>query len=460
MSFPQIKSPPLRVAEWAEYPMDRRLAERCVGYSAYRDDPEPIQLWADLGKGRMGLPRGWCPEPDGAADKTREGGRVKLASMFKPRDDQQTKVIREAWEFLKDGKSGIIEASTGVGKTAMMCHLISKVGRKTMVVVHKEDLLDSWRKDIGTFLGLKPKQIGLVKGKTINTNAPIVLASVKTLALAADDGRLPVEAMRDFGMVVWDEVHTVNATTFRKSLTLLPAKIRVGLSATPKRPDGLEFIARAHIGPVRVQAKLVPMKPKVTFVRTGWVPPIDRETGDYLVFGPKDGWVYKRLGLNVARNKLITKYIKSGYDADRKMIVFSNSLAHLDAMQALAHAAGIPPGDTSQYVGSLTKTQRDKATKARVIFATYKMGDTGTNVPSIDAVLLASPRANVEQTVGRGLRILPGKKQPVVIDFVDSKCSMFKNWAAKRLRFYTRIGSTIVRLPDGSKPQSTKRRAA
>ena len=97
------------------------------------------------------------------------------------------------------------------------------------------------------------------------------------------------------------------------------------------------------------------------------------------------------------------------------------------------------------YVGGLKKAEREKAKKAQALFATYQMGDTGTNIPELDTVLLATPRANVKQTVGRGLRKLPGKATPVVIDLVDTDSPTLVSWARKRESMYRGINGEIAK---------------
>jgi superfamily II DNA or RNA helicase len=71
------------------------------------------------------------------------------------------------------------------------------------------------------------------------------------------------------GMVVHN-CHRVAADQFSSVCFNVPAKLRLGLSATPERQDGKEFVLHAHIGPIRVKTKVLAMLPKVLVYTPDW----------------------------------------------------------------------------------------------------------------------------------------------------------------------------------------------
>jgi len=276
----------------------------------------------------------------------------------------------------------------------------------------------------------------------MDTALRVVLASIQTLAIPR---RVPARVAQEFGQVWWDECHRVPAQTFMRSLAMFPARVRVGLTATPQRADKKHFVTEAHIGQVRVVGDMVPMKPKVSQFRTAYRIPRDRD-GEQVPHGPKSGWLFKAMAGSQRRNELITALCVQAYQKGRHNVVFAAQRAHLDKLHLMAMAAGIPAADIGFYVGGLKgAAERDEAAGKRLVLATYHMADTGTDYQSWDACVLASPKAQVKQTIGRILRSKPGKPQPVIVDLVDADSPMFTAWAEKREAQYRQVKATFYR---------------
>ena len=84
------------------------------------------------------------------------------------------------------------------------------------------------------------------------------------------------------------------------------------------------------------------------------------------------------------------------------------------------------------------------AATARVILASYAMASEAMNIKSLNSVVLASPRKNVEQSTGRILRVQVDKRvvQPVIVDIIDDH-SMYKGQWAKRSAYYKKCAYQI-----------------
>jgi len=98
------------------------------------------------------------------------------------------------------------------------------------------------------------------------------------------------------------------------------------------------------------------------------------------------------------------------------------------------------------YVGSQSKADkiaRDAEKTRPVIFTTYGMCSEGTDLPWLDTCLLAMPRSNVIQPVGRIRRQCEGKRLPVVIDMVDTDSPVFMSYARARMKWYQNLGSEV-----------------
>jgi superfamily II DNA or RNA helicase len=97
----------------------------------------------------------------------------------------------------------------------------------------------------------------------------------------------------------------------------------------------------------------------------------------------------------------------------------------------------------SQYIGGLSDSQREEAAKAQYIGATFKMAEEGLDIPSLDTLILATPKSDVEQAVGRIQRPCAGKKNPVVLDVVDVGYSIAIAMHQNRRKVYSRIGAKV-----------------
>jgi superfamily II DNA or RNA helicase len=107
---------------------------------------------------------------------------------------------------------------------------------------------------------------------------------------------------------------------------------------------------------------------------------------------------------------------------------------------------GISSQDVGFYVGAregddgktraVPKAAQEAASRKPVVLASYGLANQGTNCPWWDACILATPRGDARQPIGRVLREHPGKKQPAVIDLVDVDSDVFLGWASARNRYY------------------------
>lgn len=437
--------PPLRVGAAAVYDQDPRLEREFVWkdrlgepYAACRRSPDGKLLY---------LPREVCPPVTGLADRRSDGVpiTVKLGPGVGPRSDEQRRVLADSARLLRLGRSHVIQATTGFGKTFLGAALAANVGRKTLVIVWKSDLADNWRKELTKFLpGVK---IGTMRQDVCDVaGKDIVIGMLQSLC--KDDGRWPDKVMRQFGLVIVDEVHKLPAEEFVTAIYLLPARLRIGLSATPERFDGKERLMFAHMGRVGVTSNQVLLKPKVIRYETGWKVPRNREGERIPHSANQDGHIKRILARNARRNALICHVVSRMHLKQRNTIVFSERREHLDDLFAALTLHGVKQQDCGFYVGGMKADELDAASAKPVVLATYQMASTGTNCPWWDACVLATPRSNVAQAVGRILREHENKPRPIVIDLVDSDSHVYHGQALKRMAFYTSsdVGADVVNL--------------
>lgn len=417
------------------YPSSEELRKQFTWVTRFGD---VYPAYVDSGD-KIKLPRGLCPI--GEIDKRVDGIAINCKLNFEPRNDEQVRVIDESISRLKNGESFIVQASTGFGKTAISAPIIHAVGRKTLIVVSKSDLIQQWRNDLAKFLSLPKEKIGFIRQDKYDVvGKDIVIGMLHSLAIP---DRYPSGILKEFGFVIFDEVHVLGADTFGKVACMFPARLRMGLSATPERADGKERLFMAHIGPVKVIAKLVPMNPKVLRMETGWRCPRQvRHTasGPQVVQIPhapgKDKHVVKIMAKNQQRNELIGWLIKSCYEKGRHLVVFSDIRAHLEQLAAVAMKNGVPQKEIGFYWSGPTRAQLDIVAGKKVVLATYGMAGVGTNYPWWDAMIMATPRGGAKQIIGRVLREYPDKKTPIIFDLIDSDSPVYKGYARTRYELY------------------------
>ena len=345
-------------------------------------------------------------------------------------------------------------AGTGRGKTICGLYAAYHVGRKTLVVTTKDDIYQQWIERAQQFLGLGPHEIGEIRGDKCEViGTKFCVAMIHSLS---KDGKYPDWITKGFGLVIFDEAHRLPAEQFSAVADMFPAKLRLALSATPERSDGKELLLYAHVGPIRVKAEAQLMVPKVLVFKSAWECPkvlrTDPETGRKRVMrlphtAGKTTHIERMLAADPQRNHLIVELIHSAYEKGRHVVVFSTLIDHLKTLhRACNETFGISGRQMGFYIGANTKAEklaREKEKEKPIVLTTYTMTAEGTDVPRWDTCILAMPRSNVEQPVGRIRREHPEKAHPVVMDIQDHDSPVFSAYANRRMEWYRKIGAEI-----------------
>ena len=446
MKIKILDEPPISIAGGALYPYSEELLANMARTTNF---DESFSLARVVGAGaaqRILIPRQMAPM--GGLDNRRDGYDFNFKSKFKPRDKEQSRIINETMALLDDGHNFLISAPTGCGKTWMAMDILARVGKKTLVVVTKDDIKDQWAEAAKQLLGLEwGKGIGIIQAdKVAVVGQGIVIAFVQSIAR---EDRYPASIFVDFGLVIWDECHRIGADFFSQSAYRVPAKLRLGFSATTERSDGKSEVLEAHIGPVMVTSELAPMKAKVIYKRSSWkVPMVHRKvktsSGTYamkvipLPHSPgKCMHIVKLLAVDHPRNRMICNFIAAAYKKGRHILVQADTVEHIETFLAMIPTFGIPTSDIGWYKAGQSKVDRDKIKLKRVIVATYKMTSEATDIPRLDTLVMATPKADVRQIVGRILRTHPDKAEPVVFDIIDASSPVFNGYWNTRKKWYS-----------------------
>jgi superfamily II DNA or RNA helicase len=131
------------------------------------------------------------------------------------------------------------------GKTSGSLYILSKLKKKTIVIVHKEFLMNQWIERIQQFL--PTAKIGKIQGQIIDIDGKdIVLCMLQSLVLK----EYPSSIFDSFGLTIIDEVHHISSETFSNALFKVVTKYMLGLSATMNRKDGTTKVFKMFLGPV------------------------------------------------------------------------------------------------------------------------------------------------------------------------------------------------------------------
>lgn len=449
MKIPFIKNKAEYIGAGLCYPNSADTRDKFTLTSRFGDK---VKLYKDMGNNLL-VPRN-CGNTY-KEDRQIKGVQVNFNSSFIARDGQQ-ELVNRSHSLLNNDESHIMEAATGSGKTIMGTEIAGRLGKKFLVIVPKSDIVDQWRNAFKLILGLKDNEIGLIQGDTYNVaGKKAVVAMIHSLC---KDNRYPPWVYNEFGLIIIDECHVVSAETFANTMWLLPATLRLGLSATPYRQDGKDFVFHSHIGPIKNKSANLQLTPKILVKASDFVTPsVNKyveingvtELRKVKMFAPpgKTGALNKALARNTKRNKLIADLAKSAYQKGRNTIIFSELReSHLEPIETELIGLGVSRRDIGWYVGGMKKTELEKSKAKKIILSTYRMASMATDIPWLDTCILCTPRADVVQIVGRILREYPDKKEPVVFDIVDNDNKVFASYYKKRLSWYRKIGAKVVHI--------------
>ena len=329
------------------------------------------------------------------------------------------------------GGGGIISIPCGYGKTVIGLNIASRLKVKTLIVVHKEFLLNQWKERIVEFV--PSARIGKIQANVIKTqDKDIVIGMLQSISMK----EYPPNTFDSFGLVIFDECHHLGAEVFSKALLKASCKYTLGLSATPKRDDGLTKVFEWYLGDIVYQIK----KRETEEVLVKIIEYYSQEEKYCQEERNFKGLVNSAKMVNniceyLPRTKIIVEELEPLINESRKVLVLSNRVQHLKDIQELVDKLNICT--TGFYIGGMKEKDLQKSIEKDVILATFSMAEEGFDCKELDSIVLASPKSKIEQAIGRILRkkACDRDKVPIVIDIAD-EFSVFKNQNIKRRKFY------------------------
>lgn len=316
-------------------------------------------------------------------------------------------------------RDGILSLQTGGGKTVCALYIASRLEVPTIVLVHNTFLRDQWIDRIKAFL---PKaRIGTVQGDTLDIqDKDIVVAMLQSICLKD----YPKNTFERFGLVIVDECHHIASESFSQSIPKLTCKHMLGLSATPERKDKLMHVINWFLGPILYRSNTTDKVDEKVKVEVYEFEPEDE--GYNSVIYNSSGVMFTSLMINKVveyepRNKMISEVLEDVFEEkERNILVLTDRVDHTKVLFEML------PEYIQKEACILGRTLSSKeraelCETKRILIATYTMCKEGFDLPSLNTLIMATPRPDVDQIVGRIMRVDKTKRKihPLIIDIVD-----------------------------------------
>lgn len=397
------------------------------------------------------------------------------------RDDQ--KEASECYFKNKDNKtpSNIIQLPTGKGKSILGLYIASQLSCKTLIVVHKDDLVTGWQKDIALAFNNKVNP-GLIKAKKRDIGHFLTIATVQTLNKLSQEELDKLYST--FGLVIQDEMHHCPASSYSVVSKFYP-RYRLGLTATPERTDGLDHIMNMYYGSICYKykggnkedtdilpVKVIKRKSSVYFdplfqnvgteerpiykIIDMYAPPVVEMKRGYIrlseiPYKDRPSLSYQTVDSFVVTDEsykeMVCQDIINEYAKGHSCIVFFTQKEHCRTyfdylkLYVAEEDLGLYYGDNADNKSVLEKAEKQRKF---ITLTTYAKATEGTNVKQWEVEFLVSSinnEKNTEQAVGRIRRAREGKLNPAILyDYRAPLVYSLANHGNTRDRRYRQLG--------------------
>lgn len=413
-------------------------------FPVFRENANKFYLPRFYGIKRYGLPDRCEIEP---------GAEISV-EFTKPLRDYQDKIIDVYMKHadtpickcsdvcgncVPKGNGGILEVPCGRGKTVMALKIISLIKKRTLILVHKEFLMNQWIERIGEFL--PGARVGKIQAAIFDIeNKDIVIGMIQTLY----DKEYAAGTFDCFGLTIIDEVHRIGSEQFSRTLFKTITPYMLGISATVDRKDKLTNVLYMFIGDKIYEEKRDsddPVCVRAITYRTN-----DTEFNEVEVdfrgntkyssmivklceYGPRSDFIVRVLG------DLLEE------EPDNQIMILCHNRSLLTYLfEAISHHNLTTVGF---YVGGMKQDKLQETESKQIVLATYAMAAEALDIKSLSTLVMVTPKTDITQSIGRILRVKHAN--PIVVDIVDAH-EIFQNQWTQRKRFYKKCNYRIRQI--------------
>ncbi|MCK5293966.1 MAG: DEAD/DEAH box helicase [Arcobacteraceae bacterium] len=342
--------------------------------------------------------------------------------LFNLRDEQQI-----ACDNITKKDFSICVAPPGFGKTLIGAKMIEQRGVNTLVIVNKNILLDQWIERFVDYFGMERDEIGyLGKGKN-KLNNRLDIGTMQSLKNNFD-------IIKNYSFVIVDECHHIPALTFENIIKQFRGKYILGLSATPKRKDGMDPILFQQLGNIAYEVKRKnTTKNNLKVVTTNFTSEVDN-------FSDLIGEISNDENRNNLIVEQILKYKK------RKILLLTDRIEHIENLAKLLDNVGL---DFISIHGSQKKQDKEenlkKVISSNLVLATTSYFGEGIDFPHLNTIIFATPISYYGRLVQYLGRIGRGGDDCLAIDILDDKNNFTKSAFRKRQDGYKQLHYKQIR---------------
>lgn len=407
-------------------------------FAVYRENTNKLYIPRFYGIERYGLPSK-CEIDDGD----------DIALEFaKPLRDYQDKIVGIYIKYvntpickdsLQNGSGGILEVPCGRGKTVMGLKIISLLAKKTLIIVHKEFLMNQWIERIAEFL--PGARVGKIQGPVFDIyDKDIVIGMIQTIY----DKEYPANAFSSFGLTIVDEVHRIGSEQFSRTLLKTITPCMLGISATVDRKDQLTKVLYMFIGN-KIYSEARSADDEVCVRAIQYVsgdaefnevaydfrgsPKYSTMISKLCEFGPRSDFIVKVVGDLIRENP------------DNQIMILCHNRSLLTYLHDAIEYRKI--ASTGYYVGGMKQADLNETETKAIVLATYAMAAEALDIKTLATLVMVTPKTDIVQSVGRILRVK--HENPIIVDIVDSH-DLFQNQWKQRRQFYKKCNYRINQI--------------
>ena len=400
-----------------------------AAYPIYRESPLKMYVPRYFGIGAYGPPD---------SIKIGAGDPISPEVTFQgDMRDYQKDIVRKYLNHVGAAGGGLLDVDPGKGKTVMALYILAQLRRKTLVVVHKSFLMNQWIERIEQFL--PGARVGRIQGQVVDIDdKDIVLGMLQSLSMK----EYPADMFDSFGLTVFDEVHHMGAEVFCQCMMKVTTLYTLGLSGTMQRKDGLTKVFKMFLGDVVHKEKAASEHRVIVKAINYCVDDAAFNETEYDYRGnPKFSTMISRVCDYAHRSEFILRVLQKELDEnpEQQVMILGHNKSLLTYLHKAIEHRGI--ASVGYYVGGMKEADLKASESRKVIIATYAMASEGLDIKTLTTLIMASPKTDVCQSVGRILRVKHGR--PLVIDIVDQQ-DIFRNQWHKRRAYYVKQNYDIL----------------
>ena len=369
--------------------------------------------------------------------KANENDNEPHLLKYKIRVEKTAEKSADYYGFEIDGNRRFVLGDfTVTHNTVMALKIVSLIKKKTLILVHKEFLMNQWVERIQEFL--PNARVGRIQAQICDiADKDIVLGMIQTMY----NKEFPAELYAQFGLTIIDEVHRIGSEEFSKTLLKTVTPLMLGISATVERKDGLTKLLYMFIGPKIYSERRVDEDPVcVRAIEYISQDPCFNETEYDFRGNPKYSTMISKLSEFGPRSDFIVKILKDLVHENTgvQIMVLCHNRCLLKYFYEAIHHQGF--ASTGYYVGGMKEAALKETEGKQIVLATYAMAAEALDIKTLSALVMASPKTDITQSVGRILRTR--HDNPIIVDIVD-RHEIFQNQWRQRKTFYRKCNYRI-----------------